>query len=84
VIGFIAYIPFLYPIGALHEWWYFLLIPLAFGVSVIYKAMRLPRLDEYWRRVAVMTIQIVLVMVALAVGLAVLIQVVIPLLPVGA
>jgi len=79
-----AYIPFLHPIRAPHEWWYLLLIPLAFGISVIYKAMRLPRLDEFWRRVTVMTIQIVLVMVALAVGLAVFIQFVIPLLPVGA
>jgi hypothetical protein len=51
---------------------------LAFGVSVIYKAIRLPRMDAYWLQVWLMTGQIVLVMALLAIGIAVFIQLVVP------
>ena len=60
----------------------FILLPLSFGISVIYKSMRLPRLERFWQQVAFMTTQIILAMVALAIGLAVLIQIVIPVLSV--
>ena len=76
------YVPFLDPINAFHVWWYLLLIPLSFGISVIYKALKMRNLDRYWRAVTVMTVQIVLAMVALAVGLVILVQVIIPVLPV--
>lgn len=74
----LAYIPFVEPMNALQDWWYLLLLPLAFGISVIYKAMRLPTLAGYWRNVTVMTVQIVLAMVALAVCLAILVQMFVP------
>ena len=77
----LAYIPFIQPINGLQEWWYLLLIPLSFGISVIYKSLRMPRLDRFWRQVAIMTTQIVLAMIALAIALAVFIQIVIPMLP---
>lgn len=77
----LAYIPFLDPIAAFHQWWLVLILPLAFGISVIWRALKLPRLDHYWRAVAMMTAQIVLAMAALGVGLVVLVQVVIPWLP---
>jgi hypothetical protein len=77
-----SYIPFLYPINALHDYPHLLLIPLAFGISVVYKALRMRRLDGYWRHVAIMTTQVVLAMVALAIGLTILVQVVVPRLPV--
>ena len=76
-----AYVPFVDPIDAFHQWWYLLLVPLSFGISVIYRALKMPSLDRYWRAVALMTAQIVLAMAALAVGLVVLVQVVIPWLP---
>ncbi len=78
MIRLVAYIPFLDPIQGAHVWWYLLLVPLAFGVSVIYRALRMPRLDRYWRSVWMMTMQIVLAMVGLAVALVVLVDVVIP------
>ncbi len=78
----LAYLPFLEPMNALQEWWYLLLIPLSVGISMIYKALRLPRLDHFWRQVLVMTTQIVLAMAVLAIVLGLLIRVVIPLLPV--
>jgi hypothetical protein len=74
----LAYIPFVHPINFFHEWWYLLLAPLAFGISVIYKAVRLPSLEFFWRSVVVMTLQIVLAMIGLAIALAMLVQFVVP------
>lgn len=78
----LAWIPFIHPMNALQDWWYLLVIPLALGISVIYKAMRMPRLDEFWRQTTVMTLQIIIAMIALAVCLTLLVQVILPLLPV--
>ena len=77
--GWLAYIPFLDPIHAFHQWWYLLVIPLSFGVSVIYRALRVPSLDLFWRGVGIMTVQIVVAMVALAILLIILVEVVVPL-----
>ena len=76
-----GYVPFVDPINVFHEWWYLLLIPLSFGISVIYRALKMRDLDRFWRAVAMMTVQIVLVMAALAVALVVLVELTIPLLP---
>lgn len=62
-----SYRPFLDPIE-LHGHWYLLLIPLAFGVSMAYKAVRVKVMDHYWRNVLAMTVQVVLGMLLL--GLA--------------
>ncbi len=78
----LAYIPFVDPIHALQDWWYLLLIPLAFGIAVIYKALRSSQLERYWQHVLVMTGQIVAAMIALALMLVVLVQVLVPLIPV--
>ena len=78
----IAYTPFLDPIRELQTWWFFLLLPLAFGISMIYKAMRCENLKTYWHNVFVMTAQIVAAMIALAVGLIFIVLVLIPLIPV--
>ena len=77
----LAYIPFVHPINFFHEWWYVLLAPLAFGISIIYKAVRLPSLEQFWRSVFVMTLQIVLAMIGLGIALVVLVQVIVPLIP---
>lgn len=78
----LAYIPFVEPIHVLQEWWYLLLIPLAFGISVIYKALRSSQLQRYWQSVLSMTGQIVAAMIALALVLVFLVQVLVPLIPV--
>ncbi len=77
----VGYVPFVDPINVFHDWWYLLLIPLSFGISVIYRALKMRDLDRFWRAVAMMTVQIVLVMAALAVALVVLVELAIPLLP---
>ena len=80
--GALAYIPFVQPINAFHDWWYLLIIPLSFGIAVIYKAMRLATLERFWPQTALMTTQIVVYMAALAAGLVLLFQLLIPHLPV--
>lgn len=59
-----AWRPFLDPLD-LHGYWYLFLVPLALGISVAYKAIRMPTLDGYARAVVIMTAQIVLAMVLL-------------------
>lgn len=81
--GALAYIPFVQPINAFQDWWYLLIIPLSFGIAVIYKAMRLATLERFWPQTALMTTQIVVYMAALAVGLVLLFQLLIPHLPVA-
>jgi len=61
-----------------HEWWYLLLLPLAFGLAVTYKAIRVPTLKSYWSQVALMTAQIVCGVVALGVLVALFVQFAIP------
>jgi hypothetical protein len=79
----VAYVPFLDPINLFHDWWFLLLIPLSFGISVIYRALKVPNLDRYWRAVLTMTAQITLAMVALGIGLVVLVVLILPWLPVS-
>jgi hypothetical protein len=77
----LAYVPFIDPLPGVNHWWYLLLLPLAFGIAVIYKAIRLPTIQDFWRHVATMTAQIVLAMIGLAIFMVVLVQVLIPLTP---
>ncbi len=78
----VAYVPFLDPINLFHDWWYVLLIPLSFGISVIYRALKVPNLDRYWQAVFTMTAQITLAMVGLGIALVVLVVLILPRLPV--
>jgi len=82
VIALVAYVPFLTPMSVFHDWWYVLIVPLSFGISMIYKALRIGDLGRYWREVAIMTLQVLLGLIGLAVALMILVQLIIPLLPV--
>lgn len=72
-----SYIPFIDPIDA-HAWWFLLLIPMALGISMVYKAVRLRSLDRYWRKVFAMAAQIVVALIVLGAGFYILIEWVIP------
>ena len=74
----IAWRPFLDPLPAAGPVWWLLILPLAFGISVIYKAIRVPSLETYWKQVLLMTGQIVLTMAAIAVGLHLFVELVLP------
>jgi hypothetical protein len=76
----IAWIPFLEPMNAMQSLWYLLLIPMAFGIAVVYRSLRERSYTTYWRSVLVMTGQIVVGIIALAITLGFFVQQVIPLL----
>lgn len=73
----LAYRPFLDPIAA-DRWWYLMLIPMALGISVAYKATRVKDLKDYPREVAIMTVQIVVAMIALGFASYLFVQYVVP------
>ena len=60
------------------EAWPFLLIPLALGISIAYKAVRVGSREAYLKSVAVMTTQIVLAMIAMGVAAYVFIYFLVP------
>lgn len=74
----LAWRPLLDPLPLTGPAWWLLIIPLAVGISVIYKAIRVPTLDVYWRQVALMTGQILGTMLLIAVGLHVFVEWVLP------
>jgi len=76
-----GWIPFIDPLPIAGAIWWALSLPLAIGISMVHKAWRMPTTDGYLRQVALMTIQILLAMIGLALALAILVQVVVPLLP---
>ena len=76
-MNLLAYTPFIDPINA-HRWWYLLLIPMALGISVAYKAVRIPELKDLPRQVIIMTVQIVIAMIALGAGAFVFVQYIAP------
>lgn len=71
--------PFLDPLD-LHAWWWAFLPPLALGISVAYKAVRMPTLEGYRRAVLVMTLQIIAAMILLGVAAFLFVEYVAPLL----
>jgi len=77
-----AWIPFIVPMHGLQPYWFLLLVPLAFGIAVIYKALRMDDLSRFWRKAGVTTIAIVGGVVALGLIFAILVEWIIPMIPV--
>lgn len=73
----LAYRPFLDPLPV-GEWWWLLFIPIVVATSMVWKAMRLQRLQFFPRQVVKMTLQVTLTMILLSVLLYVVVQVIIP------
>lgn len=73
----LAYRPFIDPIDA-HGWWFFLLVPMAFLVSLAYKAVRVADLKDLARNTLVMTVQITLSMIGLGFAFYLFVQHVLP------
>lgn len=74
-----AYTPFIDPLN-LHALWYLLLLPLALLTAVAYKAVRTRDMSRYPVEVLVMAAQILLGMIALALGFLLFVELLIPLL----
>lgn len=76
----LAWIPFLEPMSSMQTWWYLLLIPMAFGISIVYRSLREGSYTTYWHSVLLMTGQIIVGIIALAVSLGIFVQLVLPVL----
>jgi hypothetical protein len=79
-VSFLAYVPFIDPIDAISadRLWYLFLIPMALGVSIAYKAVRIPDLKDMPRQVGIMTVQIVVTMIALGAASYLFVQHIVP------
>jgi hypothetical protein len=77
-VFFLAYRPFLDPLN-MQRTWFFLLLPMALFISIAYKAVRVVDMQDYWRQVLVMTMQLVLAIVGLGAALFFVVQYVLPL-----
>lgn len=75
----LAWRPFLDPL-ALYTWWYLLLIPLAVGIALTYRAVRQTEMNHYLRDVASLSAQIVVGVAALGVASYLVIEVLVPML----
>ena len=73
MMNLLAWRPFLDPLN-LHELWWVLLIPMSLGIAVVYKAVRVASMKDYWREVGIMTAQIVLAMILLGLAVYVFIE----------
>jgi hypothetical protein len=76
----LSWIPFLEPMNAIQSVWYVLLLPMAFGISVVYRSLREQSYATYWRSVFIMTGQVVIGIAAIAIALGIFVQWIIPLL----
>jgi hypothetical protein len=81
VTSLLACIPFLQPAPGVQHWWWLLVIPMALGVSMAYKAIRVKSLADWPKAVVSMAAQIVAAMIAIAIGLYLLVIVLLPVLP---
>jgi hypothetical protein len=77
----LAWTPFLQPAPGVQHWWWLLVLPMALGVAMAYKAIRVRTLAEWPGAVLKMSLQIVAAMVGIAVGLYLLVIVLLPMLP---
>lgn len=80
-MSLLAWIPLAEPIPGVIHWWWAWIVPMVLGVSMIWKAIRVPRMDRYWPEVARMSGQVLVGMLGLAAGLMLLVRVVLPMLP---
>ncbi len=78
-----AWVPFMQPLPGVQANWLWLLPILIFGIAMMYKAVRVVDLANYWREVGTMTMQVLLAFLGLATGVFIIVQWIVPLLPAG-
>lgn len=77
----LAWLPFRQPLPGVQSHWLWLLPILVLGIAMMYKAIRTDDLARWPREVLVMTGQVLLAFAGLAIGLFLLVQLMVPLLP---
>ncbi len=79
----IAWIPFLQPAGVPENYWWVLMFPLVFGISIAYRATHDHSIDHFWYRVSLFTAKSILAMGSLALVLYLFVYWIIPIFHVG-
>lgn len=77
----LAWLPFRQPLPGVQGHWLWLLPILVLGIAMMYKSIRTVDLARWPREVLVMTGQVLLAFAGLAIGLFLLVQLMVPLLP---
>lgn len=77
----LAWTPLLQPAPGVHQWWWLLVVPMAIGVSMAYKAIRVKDLADWPKAVVRMSLQVIAAIVGIAIGLYLLVIVLLPHLP---
>jgi len=75
----LAYTPFIDAMSV-HDYWYLLIVPMAFFLAVGYKAVRCPDMKKYPQSVLSFTVQILGLMLLLAIAFTIVIGYVLPML----
>jgi len=75
----LAYTPFIDALS-IHEYWYFLIVPMVLFLAIGYKAVRVGDMNGYWKNVFVFVVQVLGVMAVLAVGFTLVVVVLVPML----
>lgn len=68
---------FIDPLAA-HDAWYLMIVPMVIFIAIGYKAVRINRMEHYWREVLMFTLQVLVGMGALAVAFMVVVNVLVP------
>ncbi len=77
----LAWTPLLQPAPGAEHWWWMLVVPMAVGIAMSYKAIRTKDLRDWPRDVLRMSVQVLVAVVGIAVGLYLLVIVLLPHLP---
>ncbi|MAC19174.1 MAG: hypothetical protein CMJ23_05740 [Phycisphaerae bacterium] len=77
----LGWTPLIDPMPGIQANWLWLLPILVLGIAMMYKAIRVSDLARWPREVATMTIQVLGAFIGLAIGLYLIVQVIVPILP---
>ena len=75
----LAYTPFIDAL-AIHDYWYLLIVPMAFFLALGYKAVRCPDMKKYPQAVISFTLQILFGLLFMAIAFTLIIGYLLPLL----
>lgn len=80
-MNMLGWTPLIDPMPGIQANWLWLLPILVLGIAMMYKAIRVSDLARWPREVATMTIQVLGAFIGLAIGLYLIVQVIVPILP---
>lgn len=80
-MNMLGWTPLIDPMPGIQSNWLWLLPILVLGIAMMYKAIRVSDLARWPREVATMTMQVLGAFLGLAIGLYLVVQIIVPILP---